>query len=37
VTPGDVDSTGTPRVESGAYQVQMGTPATLNAGFTIRG
>jgi beta-glucosidase len=37
VTPGDVDSTATPQVESGAYQVQIGTPATLNAGFTIRG
>ena len=37
VTPGDVDSTGTPAVEAGAYQVQIGTPATLNASFTVGG
>jgi beta-glucosidase len=37
VTPGDVESTGSPQVEPGAYQVQIGTPATLNAGFTVRG
>ena len=37
VTPGDVESTGTPEVEAGAYQVQIGTPATLNASFTVNG
>jgi beta-glucosidase len=37
VTPGDVDSTATPRVEPGGYQVQIGTPASLSASFTIRG
>ncbi len=37
VTPGDVESTGTPQVEPGAYQVQIGTPASLSAGFTVRG
>jgi beta-glucosidase len=37
VTPGDIESTGTPQVEPGAYQVQIGTPATLSAGFTVRG
>jgi beta-glucosidase len=37
VTPGDVESTSTPQVEPGAYQVQIGTPASLSAGFTVRG
>lgn len=37
VTPGDVESTGTPQVEPGAYQVQIGTPASLSAAFTVRG
>ena len=37
VTPGDVDSTATPRVEPGGYQVQIGTPASLSASFTVRG
>jgi beta-glucosidase len=37
VTPGDVDSTSPPAVELGSYQVQIGTPATLSAGFTIHG
>jgi len=36
VTPGDIDGAGPPQVETGAYQVQIGTPATLTAGFTIR-
>jgi beta-glucosidase len=37
VTPGDIDGTGRPAVELGAYQVQIGTPATLSADFTIHG
>jgi beta-glucosidase len=37
VTPGDVESTSSPQVETGAYQVQIGTPASLTAGFTVRG
>lgn len=32
VTPGDVDGTARPRVETGAYQVQVGT---MTAGFTV--
>ena len=36
VTPGDIDSASPPSVETGSYQVQIGTPATLNADFTIR-
>jgi len=36
VTPGDIDSSAAPRVEPGAYQVQLGTPASLSANFTIR-
>ena len=32
VTPGDLDSTARPQVETGAYQVQVGA---LSAGFTI--
>jgi beta-glucosidase len=35
VTPGDIDGAGVPRVETGAYQVQIGTPATLTADFAI--
>jgi len=37
VTPGDIASTGSPEVETGSYQVQIGTPASLNASFTIHG
>jgi hypothetical protein len=37
VTPGDVDGTASPQVETGAYQVQIGTPASLSADFTIHG
>jgi beta-glucosidase len=37
VTPGDINSASPPSVETGSYQVQIGTPATLNADFTIRG
>lgn len=37
VTPGDVDGAGSPRVELGSYQVQIGTPASLSADFTIHG
>jgi beta-glucosidase len=37
VTPGDIDGTGRPAVELGSYQVQIGTPATLSADFTIHG
>ncbi|HYZ52851.1 MAG TPA: glycoside hydrolase family 3 N-terminal domain-containing protein [Streptosporangiaceae bacterium] len=40
VTPGDIESTGAPRVEPGAYQVQIGTgtPASrLSADFTVSG
>ena len=35
VTPGDIDGSSPPAVEPGAYQVQLGTPASLSAGFTI--
>jgi beta-glucosidase len=35
VTPGDIEGSSPPRVETGGYQVQIGTPATLTAGFTI--
>jgi beta-glucosidase len=35
VTPDDIDSAASPQVELGSYQVQIGTPATLSAGFTI--
>jgi beta-glucosidase len=37
VTPGDIDGTGRPAVELGSYQVQIGTPASLSADFTIHG
>ncbi len=35
VTPGDIEATSPPAVELGSYQVQIGTPATLSADFTI--
>ena len=35
VTPGDIESDSRPAVELGAYQVQIGTPATLSAPFSI--
>jgi len=35
VTPGDIDGTAPPQVELGGYQVQIGTPASLSADFTI--
>jgi beta-glucosidase len=34
VTPGDIDGTAQPQVESGSYQVQINS---LSAGFTIQG
>jgi beta-glucosidase len=37
VTPGDMNSEATPAVETGGYQVQLGTPATASADFTING
>jgi beta-glucosidase len=37
VTPGDVEGTGRPQVEPGSYQVQIGTPASLSANFTVHG
>ncbi len=37
VTPGDINGTGQPQVELGPYQVQIGTPASLSADFTIHG
>ena len=35
VTPGDIAGSGSPTVELGSYQVQIGTPASLTADFTI--
>jgi beta-glucosidase len=35
VTPGDINADGPPQVEPGAYQVQIGTPASLTANFTV--
>jgi beta-glucosidase len=35
VTPGDIEGTAPPQVELGAYQAQIGTPASLSADFTI--
>jgi hypothetical protein len=35
VTPGDIDGAASPQVELGAYQVQIGTPASLSADFTV--
>ena len=37
VTPGDIEGDASPQVELGSYQVQIGTPASLSAGFTIHG
>jgi beta-glucosidase len=37
VTPGDIEGDAAPQVETGAYQVQIGTPATLSAPFTVHG
>jgi beta-glucosidase len=35
VTQGDIQSSGAPGVEPGSYQVQIGTPASLRADFSI--
>jgi beta-glucosidase len=35
VTPGDIEADSPPAVELGSYQVQIGTPASLSADFTI--
>ena len=35
VTPGDIESDSPPAVETGAYQVQLGTPATVSADFSV--
>ncbi len=35
VTPGDISGAASPQVELGSYQVQIGTPASLTASFTI--
>jgi beta-glucosidase len=37
VTPDDIDGSAPPQVESGGYQAQIGSPATLSADFTITG
>jgi beta-glucosidase len=37
VTPGDIEGDASPQVELGHYQVQIGTPASLSADFTIHG
>jgi beta-glucosidase len=37
VTPGDISGISSPQVEQGVYQVQIGTPASLTADFTIHG
>ena len=37
VTPGDIEGDSPPEVEPGSYQVQIGTPASLSADFTIHG
>src|SRR5215471_12314229 len=37
VTPGDIEGDASPQVETGSYQVQIGTPASLSADFTIHG
>ncbi len=34
VTPGDIEGTGSPQVELGDYQAQVGS---MSAGFTIHG
>ncbi|MBO0884978.1 MAG: glycoside hydrolase family 3 C-terminal domain-containing protein, partial [Mycobacterium sp.] len=35
VTPNDIDSTASPQVELGSYQVQIGSPASLSADFAV--
>jgi beta-glucosidase len=35
VTPGDIEGDAPPQVETGPYEVQIGTPATLTADFTV--
>jgi beta-glucosidase len=35
VTPGDINGAASPQVELGAYQLQIGTPASLTANFTV--
>jgi beta-glucosidase len=35
VTPGDIEADSPPQVEPGAYQVQIGTPMTASADFTV--
>ncbi|HEY2579353.1 MAG TPA: glycoside hydrolase family 3 N-terminal domain-containing protein [Streptosporangiaceae bacterium] len=35
VTPGDINGAAPPKVELGPYQVQIGTPASLSADFTV--
>jgi len=35
VTPGDIDGAAAPQVESGAYDAQIGTPATLSSPFSV--
>jgi beta-glucosidase len=35
VTPGDISGSASPQVELGGYQVQIGTPASLSADFTV--
>ena len=37
VTPGDIEGDASPQVELGSYQVQIGTPASMSADFTIHG
>jgi beta-glucosidase len=37
VTPGDIAGISNPQVELGSYQVQLGTPASLTADFSIHG
>jgi beta-glucosidase len=37
VTPGDISGISSPQVELGSYQVQIGTPASLTADFSVHG
>jgi beta-glucosidase len=37
VTPGDIAGISRPQVEPGSYQVQIGTPASLTADFSVHG
>jgi len=37
VTPGDISGMSSPQVEPGSYQVQIGTPASLTADFSVHG